>query len=136
MVLTASEGISISNTTVKVSATAIYTPELTIYNSVINSSGLGYSSGTGPGCGYFDEVLNQLLGCTGGQEPVMEAMEATATLKIAIFWSPVLPTIVNLFPSTQAAGEVFFLKELTEVSSGGGVINIQVHQLTIVDSCF
>ena len=34
-------------------------------NSVFNSSGLGYSSGTGPGCGYFDENLNQLLGCTG-----------------------------------------------------------------------
>jgi len=38
---------------------------LTINGSTLNTSGLGYPSGTGYGCGYFDEILNQLLGCTG-----------------------------------------------------------------------
>ena len=135
MVLTASEGISLSNTTVKVSATAIYTPELSISNSVINSSGLGYSSGTGPGCGYFDEVLNQLLGCTGtGASHGGYGGNSNPENCNLLVSSP--PYNRELIPKYPGSGGGFFLKELTEVSSGGGVINIQVHQLTVVDSCF
>ncbi len=29
------------------------------------TNGLGFSSDNGQGCGYFDEILSQLLGCTG-----------------------------------------------------------------------
>ncbi len=43
----------------------MYTPSLTIDNVTLNTTGLGFSSGTGYGCGYFNEVLNQLLGCSG-----------------------------------------------------------------------
>ena len=34
-------------------------------NTSISSTGLGFKSDSGQGCGYFDEVLNQLLGCMG-----------------------------------------------------------------------
>lgn len=54
-----------NNSTFKISVIAIYTPNLIINNTQLNNSGLGYSSGTGLGCGFFDESLNQLLGCTG-----------------------------------------------------------------------
>lgn len=65
MVLFANDSISINNSSIVISVISIYTPALSIVNSSLDNSGLGYSSGTGLGCGYFDEVLNQLLGCTG-----------------------------------------------------------------------
>ena len=65
VVMVASQQISVMNSSIKVSVIAAYTTILDAVGSSFNSTGLGYSSGTGPGCGYFDEVLNQLLGCTG-----------------------------------------------------------------------
>ena len=53
------------SSTIKSSAQVVYAESFNAVDTVFNSSGLGYSSGTGPGCGYFDDVLNQLLGCTG-----------------------------------------------------------------------
>lgn len=64
-VLYARSNIIISNSTIRISVIAIYSTILTITNSNLDNSGLGYSSGTGLGCGYFDQILNQLLGCTG-----------------------------------------------------------------------
>lgn len=54
VVILAQDYVSLTNSTIRVSAQAIYTEQLLVSNSVLNSSGLGYSSGTGPGCGYFD----------------------------------------------------------------------------------
>lgn len=65
LVLYATNTITINNSTITISVIAIYTTVLRVVNSSLDNSGLGYSSGTGLGCGYFDEVLNQLLGCTG-----------------------------------------------------------------------
>jgi hypothetical protein len=65
VVLIASTSITLSESTIKISAISTYTPTLSIIGSTLNTTGLGFSSGTGLGCGYFDEVLNQLLGCSG-----------------------------------------------------------------------
>jgi hypothetical protein len=65
VVLYGANSVTINNSSVVISVISIYTPTLNVVNSTLDSSGLGYSSGTGLGCGYFDEVLNQLLGCTG-----------------------------------------------------------------------
>ena len=65
MVLYGTNSVSINNSFVSISVISVYTPTLNVVNSSLDGSGLGYSSGTGLGCGYFDEVLNQLLGCTG-----------------------------------------------------------------------
>jgi hypothetical protein len=43
----------------------MYSESISMQKSLLNVSGLGFPSGTGYGCGYFDEVLNQLLACTG-----------------------------------------------------------------------
>jgi hypothetical protein len=42
----------------------------------------------------------------------------------------------GLFPKYAGSGGGFFLKELTEVSAGGGIINIQVDQLNLQNSNF
>lgn len=65
VVLAANNSIALNYTNIRYSVAALYTAQLTMNYSVINTSGLGYPSGMGNGCGYFDEVLNQLLGCTG-----------------------------------------------------------------------
>lgn len=49
----------------RISVIAMYSPNITIDWSYVNTTGLGFPSGTGYGCGYFSEVLNQLLGCSG-----------------------------------------------------------------------
>lgn len=54
VVLYARNGISINNSTISVSVIAIYSTLLVVANSMLDNSGLGYSSGTGLGCGYFD----------------------------------------------------------------------------------
>lgn len=43
----------------------IFSENVNISTTMITTNGLGYPSDSGPGCGYFDEVLNQLLGCMG-----------------------------------------------------------------------
>ena len=65
IVILANDSIDLSHSRTSVSLTAIYAPTVTLSDSLIDASGLGYASGTGYGCGYFDEGLNQLLGCTG-----------------------------------------------------------------------
>ena len=50
----------------KSSLIGIFAQNVTITdNSTISTTGNGYPSATGYGCGYFDSILNQLLGCTG-----------------------------------------------------------------------
>lgn len=54
-----------NGTHVRYSIIGIFAEEMTLNGSILSTSGLGYPSDSGPGCGYFDEVLNQLLGCMG-----------------------------------------------------------------------
>ena len=65
IVILSNNTINLLNCELRVSVIALYTPSLTIDNVTLNTTGLGFSSGTGYGCGYFNEVLNQLLGCSG-----------------------------------------------------------------------
>lgn len=57
--------LQITYSQIKYSIIGLFSVNVNVVNSTITSSGLGYSSDSGPGCGYFDEVLNQLLGCMG-----------------------------------------------------------------------
>jgi hypothetical protein len=65
IVIAANDSINIIGSTLRISVIAIYSTLITTLNSTINTTGLGFPSGTGYGCGYFDEGLNQLLGCSG-----------------------------------------------------------------------
>lgn len=65
IVIAANNSANIIDSTLRISVVAIYSTYITFTNSIINTTGLGFPSGTGYGCGYFDEALNQLLGCSG-----------------------------------------------------------------------
>lgn len=65
ILITANSSIIIESSTLRVSVIGMYSSSISIYRSAINTTGLGFPSGTGYGCGYFNEVLNQLLGCSG-----------------------------------------------------------------------
>jgi len=53
-VLAANSSININNSTLSLSLIGIYAPILNLQSANINSSGLGFASGNGFGCGYFD----------------------------------------------------------------------------------
>lgn len=65
VIIASKQNISLTNSTIKNSIIGIYTTQFQSLNSYLWTLGLGYASDSGLGCGYFDHLLNNLLGCTG-----------------------------------------------------------------------
>ena len=59
------ENITLTQTLIEFSVIGLFATNIFMDNSKVISSDLGFESDSGQGCGYFDEVLNQLLGCMG-----------------------------------------------------------------------
>jgi len=64
-ILVANNSITLYQSIIRISFIAMYSQSIILNQSVLNSTGLGYPSGAGLGCGYFNMELNQLIGCTG-----------------------------------------------------------------------
>jgi|688.fasta_scaffold1116639_1 hypothetical protein len=54
ILLIANNSINIINSTLKISVIAIYSTSIVASNSLVNTTGLGFPSGAGYGCGYFN----------------------------------------------------------------------------------
>lgn len=104
-----------------------------VRESVISTNGLGYMSDEGEGCGYFDEVLNQLLGCmgSGGSHGGFGGNSSPKNCYLLIS-KPPYGSID--FPYSPGSGGGFYLRNSRDSSSGGGVINIQSSNLTLLNS--
>jgi hypothetical protein len=114
------------NITIYYSVIGIFTTNINIYNSSILSSGLGYASGSGPGCGYYDLNLNNFIGCAGsggsyggfgGNSSPLDNCKLMASQSAYGNFS---------YPNDPGSGGGFILPSSLQSSSGGGIINIQV----------
>lgn len=66
VILYGRNSVVITSSSINSSIIGIFAEDVNINDqSSISTSGNGFPSATGYGCGYFDEILNQLLGCTG-----------------------------------------------------------------------
>lgn len=120
--------ININETTVRYSIIGMFSNSILINSSTITASGLGYPSDSGPGCGYFDEVLNQLLGCmgSGGSHGGFGGSSSPQNCYLLVSRQPYDSLA---YPKEPGSGGGFFLPRSRESSSGGGVINIQAQTL-------
>lgn len=123
-------GLIINSTTIKYSIIGLFSEYIFTNLSYITTSGLGYPSDSGPGCGYFDEVLNQLLGCmgSGGSHGGFGGNSSPQNCYLLVSKPPYGDVA---FPNTPGSGGGFFLPHSRESSSGGGVINVQCLNLTL-----
>jgi hypothetical protein len=89
----------------------------------ISSTGLGYPSNSGPGCGYYNDLLGELLGCMGSGGSHGGFGGSSSPRNCYLMASE--PPYGNLNnPKDPGSGGGFFINSQRE-SAGGGVINIQ-----------
>ncbi len=97
------------NSSIVSSIVGMFAENVTIINqSLISTTGNGFPSATGKGCGYFDEILNQLLGCTGsgGSYGGFGGNSWPDNCNLMISRPPYE---LNEYPSTPGSGGGFFL---------------------------
>jgi hypothetical protein len=126
--------IDMINTGVSFSVIGIFSTDASIHKSTISTTGLGYPSGSGPGCGYFNYNLNNYIGCTGSGGSYGGFGGNSSPLdhcKLIFSQSP----YGNIsYPNDPGSGGGFILDKSYQSSSGGGIINIQVLNLTLGNS--
>lgn len=122
--------MTINGTHIRYTIIGIFSTTININASIISTSGLGYPSGSGPGCGYFDEVLNQLLGCkgSGGSYGGFGGNSSPENCYLLVSRPPYGS---YSYPSNPGSGGGFFLPHSRESSAGGGIINIQAMTLIV-----